>query len=210
MEGESTKIIERGEGLNIEFKRTIGHAEKIAKSIAAFANTSGGVLLIGVEDNGVVSGVKSELKELQKLEKASTEYLDPPVALYIKSELIQGRKILRVDVAESLDKPHLVQNHSGVRMIYIRVKDKSVPVPRLLFEGTTDVEVKSLLDSRHVKSLIQYLKEHDFINTKEYAKMINISEKRSNRMLQDLAAKQVLIKHVRNKNESYSLKYAVD
>lgn len=210
MEGKSIDIIGRGEGLTIEFKRTIRSAEKIAKTIAAFANTSGGVLFIGIEDDGSVSGITSELKELQKLEKASTENLDPPVQFLIKSEVISGKKILRVEVGESLHKPHLVQNHSGMRMIYVRIKDKSAPTPRLLFEGTADVEIQAFLDSRHVKSLLQYLKENDFITTKIYAKMINISEKRANRMLQDLATKQVLIKHVRNKNESYSLKYAAD
>ncbi len=45
------ELIQMGEGLTVEFKRTIDSPFKIAKTLASFANTSGGILLVGIADN---------------------------------------------------------------------------------------------------------------------------------------------------------------
>ena len=52
--------ISEGEHLKQDFKMRIDDAQKIARSLVAFANTSGGRLLIGVKDNGNVCGVRPE------------------------------------------------------------------------------------------------------------------------------------------------------
>lgn len=44
----------------LDFKFEISDSKKIARSLVAFANTDGGRLLIGVKDNGVISGIRSE------------------------------------------------------------------------------------------------------------------------------------------------------
>lgn len=202
------QLIKEGEGLGTEFKRTVDSAFKIAKTIVSFANTSGGTLLVGVADNGAVMGVHSELNELQKLEKATTQLIEPKIVLQIKSENLDGKMVLLVRVQESEDKPHYALNEKGERIIYIRVKDKSMPIPRLLLYNCADAETEKLLASRHVKTLITYLKETDMVTAKAFSKIINISEKRAERMLQDLAARQILLKLSRGKPESFSLKWA--
>ena len=54
------ELIKQGEGLHLDFKFEISNVAKIARSLVAFANTDGGKLLIGVKDNGVIRGIKSE------------------------------------------------------------------------------------------------------------------------------------------------------
>jgi predicted HTH transcriptional regulator len=202
------QLIKQGEGLTTEFKRTIDSAYKIAKTIVSFANTAGGNLLIGVADNGTIAGVESELKELQKLEKALGELIDPMLLIGVRSEQFDGKKIMLIEVAESAEKPHYAINEKAERIIYIRVKDKSMPIPRLLLYGESDADTEKILSSRHVKTLITYLKETDSVNAKVFSKIINISEKRAERMLQDLAAKQILLKISRGRPETFSLKWA--
>ena len=51
-----TKLAQKGEGLHVEFKKKAAHPEKIVKEIIALANTEGGYLLLGVDDDGTVSG----------------------------------------------------------------------------------------------------------------------------------------------------------
>lgn len=201
------QLIKQGEGLNVEFKRTIDSPYKIAKTIASFANTSGGVLLVGVGDNRELFGITSELNELEKLEKACTELIDKMIPLRFRSEKLDNRTLLRVEIDESLDRPHYAINEKGQRMIYVRVKDKSVPTLRLFIEGQSDFDMKTLLDSRHVRTLIQYLKAYDSVNAKVFSRIINISEKRAERMLNDLADKQVLLKLNKGKPELFSLKW---
>ena len=53
------QLISEGEHEHQDFKYQISDAKKIARSISAFANNSGGRLLIGVKDNGKIAGVSS-------------------------------------------------------------------------------------------------------------------------------------------------------
>lgn len=207
MDKSIIQLIKEGEGLTIEFKRTVDSPFKIAKTIVSFANTSGGNLLIGVADHGAILGVQSELRELQKLEKALVKLIEPELVVQIKTENLDSKKVLWVTISESEDKPHHALNEKGERIIYIRVKDKSMPIPRLLLYNGTDTETEKLLATRHVKTLITYLKETDSITAKAFSKIINISEKRAERMLQDLAARQILLKLSKGKPESFSLKW---
>ena len=207
MDKSIIQLIKEGEGLTIEFKRTIDSPFKIAKTIVSFANTSGGNLLIGVADHGAIMGVQSELRELQKLEKALVKLIEPELVVQIKTENLDSKKVLWVTVNESEDKPHHALNEKGERIIYIRVKDKSMPIPRLLLYNGADTETEKLLATRHVKTLITYLKETDSVTAKVFSKIINISEKRAERMLQDLAAGQILLKLSKGKPESFSLKW---
>lgn len=207
MDKSIIQLIKEGEGLTIEFKRTVDSPFKIAKTIVSFANTSGGNLLIGVADHGAIMGVQSELRELQKLEKALVKLIEPELVVQIKTENLDGRKVLWVTVSESDDKPHHALNEKGERIIYVRVKDKSMPIPRLLLYNGVDTETEKLLATRHVKTLIAYLKETDSVTAKAFSKIINISEKRAERMLLDLAARQILLKLSRGKPESFSLKW---
>jgi len=87
------------------------------------------------------------------------------------------------------------------------VKDKSMPIPRLLLYNGADTETEKLLATRHVKTLITYLKETDSVTAKVFSKIINVSEKRAERMLQDLAARQILLKLSKGKPENFSLKW---
>ncbi|MCF2504961.1 ATP-binding protein [Dyadobacter sp. CY107] len=202
------QIIKEGEGLTTEFKRTIDSAFKIAKTIVSFANTSGGSLLVGISDSGSILGVASELAELKKLETATGKLVEPKLTIRIKSTLLDGKKVMQVDVDESSDKPHYAVNEKDMKIIYIRMKDKSIPIPKLLMQGETDADLEKLLASRHIKTLIAYLREQDSVTAKVFSRIINISEKRAERMLHDLAEKQVLLKISRNKPEAFSLKYA--
>ena len=54
------RLINEGEHQQQDFKYRISDALKLAKSVSAFANTTGGRLLIGVRDDGQMSGVRSE------------------------------------------------------------------------------------------------------------------------------------------------------
>ncbi|MCF0048737.1 ATP-binding protein [Dyadobacter sp. LJ53] len=202
------QIIKEGEGLTTEFKRTIDSAFKIAKTLVSFANTSGGSLLIGISDAGAILGVASELAELKKLEIATSKLIEPKLTIGIKSILLDGKKVLQVEIDESPDKPHYAINEKDMKIIYIRVKDKSIPIAKLLMQGETDADLEKLLASRHVKTLITYLREQDSVTAKVFSRIINISEKRAERMLHDLAEKQVLLQISRNKPEAFSLKWA--
>jgi predicted HTH transcriptional regulator len=200
------ELIQMGEGLTVEFKRTLDSPHRIAKTLAAFANTSGGILLIGIADNRDTVGITSELRELQKLEKASGTLIDKELLIRCKTIELGQKKIIRVEVDESEDKPHFALNEKGERIIYIRTRDRSVPTNRLMLPGEGDAATEKLLASRPIRKLIQYLKQNDGITEKELANLINISEKRAGRVLNELLEKGVVMRHGTAKSSLYSLK----
>ena len=69
-------LIEQGEHQQLDFKFEVSDSKKIARTLSAFANTDGGRLLIGVKDNGNISGVRSE-EEYYMIEAASKMYTRP-------------------------------------------------------------------------------------------------------------------------------------
>ena len=70
--------IAQGESDVLDFKKTISSASKIAKTICAFANHKGGSLLVGVNDNKSISGVRSE-DEKYMLDLAAHFYVKPEI-----------------------------------------------------------------------------------------------------------------------------------
>ncbi len=202
------ELIEMGEGLTVEFKRTVDSPFKIAKTLASFANTSGGVLLVGIADNRSTVGIKSELRELEKLDRASSELIEKELFVRCKTVTLGISKILRVEIEESQDKPHYAINEKGDRIIYVRAKDKSVPTNRLMLPGEGDAATDKLLASRPVKNLVNHLRNNDSINEKDFSNLINVSVKRATRLLHDLTDKGIILKRGSGKGALYSLKLA--
>ena len=76
-------LIEQGEHQQLDFKFEVSDSKKIARTLSGFGNTDGGRLLIGVKDNGAISGVRSE-EEYYMIEAASKMYTHPEVPFTAK------------------------------------------------------------------------------------------------------------------------------
>jgi predicted HTH transcriptional regulator len=205
-------LIARGEGTHLEFKSTIDSAVKIAKTLAAFANTSGGILLVGIRDDRKVQGITSEQLEMEKIEAAADFLCDPPVPVSYESKQLEGKQILVIRIQESVDKPHTLKDPHGNRVVYVRAKDKSVPVGKRMTDLLHSVQQAIdpvFMHSANVKTLLSYLQKNGSINGKRFAKLINVSERRAAKMLMELARQNVLLLHDHQQQAvSYSLKQA--
>ena len=125
------EMIEAGEGLCVEFKQRFSSHEKIAKEIIAFANTRGGFILFGVDDDKSLYGVESEKSDLELIKGTAEKYCEPPVEYNIQFIEVNGKDVLIVQVQESKIKPHRLQDYKSNldlngSAVYIRVNDKSV------------------------------------------------------------------------------------
>ncbi|MFO0494101.1 MAG: helix-turn-helix domain-containing protein [Flavobacteriia bacterium] len=124
-------LISEGEHVNQDFKFRIDDQKKIARTLCAFANTSGGRLLIGVKDNRKIVGCHPE-EELRMIEGASKMFCQPEV--FFTSEILQEdfRLILEIQVPLSCNSPHKAKDDEGRWKPYIRVKDHTVAVNKIL------------------------------------------------------------------------------
>lgn len=201
-------LLAQREGTSLEFKRTVESPGRIAKTLAAFANTAGGTLVVGVDDDRTVRGVASEKDEVQKLESASDFWVDPPLLLRYEAVVVDERRVLVFTVDESAEKPHKAKNERGQWEIYVRARDKSVPASKRtgqFLESTTEADAE-LLASPNVKTLIQFLQKADRITARQFAKLINVSEYRATKLLRDLARQGVLLFLEKQSPKSYALR----
>ena len=63
----------------MNLKDILQHPEKIAREMIAFANTKGGYLIFGVDDDREVVGVDSEKSESEMIKDAAENYCEPPL-----------------------------------------------------------------------------------------------------------------------------------
>ena len=101
-----TELIEKimlGEDATIEFKREMPHRNSLADEIAAFANSQGGVILIGVDDYREIVGL--ELQELDRVEKTVVEIcednIEPTVPIFTEKLRLDDKNILKIEVQRS-------------------------------------------------------------------------------------------------------------
>jgi len=126
-------LILQGEGQTLDFKYEITDAKKIAKTFSAFANTNGGILLIGVKDNGKITGISIEEEEYM-LESAAYIFCRPLVKYNVNKWFIDGKWILEVFVPPSRKKPHFALNEDNKWRAYIRVNDKNIQANGLILK----------------------------------------------------------------------------
>ena len=101
---ELTEKIYLGEDSTIEFKRELPRRERLADEIAAFANASGGVILIGVDDDSNIVG--TDRQDLDRTEKIVVEIcrnnIDPMVHIVTEKLRIDDKNLLKIEVPRSL------------------------------------------------------------------------------------------------------------
>jgi predicted HTH transcriptional regulator len=125
------RYIAEGEHQRQDFKMRIDDARKIARTVSAFANTDGGRLLIGVKDNGSISGVRAE-EELHMMEAAAKMYVNPPVDFSVQAWKVDGRTVLDGNIEPSRHRPHLAQLDDGTWKAFLRKDDQNFLAPAVL------------------------------------------------------------------------------
>jgi predicted HTH transcriptional regulator len=100
-----------GEHTRQQFKRSFNNPDALAAELAAFANSGGGMLLIGVNDDGSVAGLDAaELRRLnQMLSNASSQHVRPPLHPHTGNVPTRAGLVMVVTVPNGLAKPYLDQ-----------------------------------------------------------------------------------------------------
>ena len=196
-----------GEGVSQDFKKTITSCEKIAKTMVSFANNRGGRLLVGVSDNGTVSGVKSEEEEKYMLTKAAHFYCKPALEPVFEEIYMDDKVVLIAEIQKSEMKPHYALGEDKKWWVYIRVKDKSVLASKIVVDvlkRENNNQGVFFEYSSKEKALLEYLNENERITSREYSTMLNLSRRRTYRILVNLVLSGVIRMHTTEKEEYYT------
>jgi len=181
-------LIRGGESEILDFKHSITDSKKIARSLVAFANTNGGRLLVGVRDNGSISGIKSD-EEYYMVEAAAHLYCKPEIKFSTEIWNIQGKTVLEITIPKSIQKTYYALDKENKWKVYIRVNDQNLLANRILIKVWKQRRKKSGTFVRYTekeKILLDYLSENQYITFSRFRKIARISPFKAERILINL------------------------
>jgi ATP-dependent DNA helicase RecG len=183
------KIIDDGENTEVELKQSFQSVQDVARIISAFANTQGGLLILGVGDDGAILGLKDDLDKLQQKVSQASRIIHPAPILSVETHTVDGKKLLVV-AAHKADSSVF---HSVEGVIYVRIGSTIQKLEGqsiveflrnrqiLLFEESIDPAAKlDDIDETKVRAYLEkrgqpgYLNDHslsDFLLSKKIASL---------------------------------------
>ncbi len=199
-------LIQTGEGTYLEFKKTIPSPEKIAREIAAFANTGGGTILVGVRDDLQITGVKAFFEEEFLLQQAARQLCVPAVDLKIELVHTLEADVMVVRVEESETKPIYIKGKKK-RMVFVREHEESVLASDeqvQILKNQTSEQGVTFEYGQNEQMLFRYLNEYNEISVLKFSQLINVTTYRASKILVNLTSAGVLKLFRRSETDYYT------
>lgn len=207
MEYYIRKLISEGENQTLDFKYAINDSRKIARTLAAFANTDGGRLLIGVRDNGSIAGIRSD-EEIYMVDTAAHLFCRPEITYTIKQHTSEGKTILEVEVMKGTTRPYQAKDDEGKWITYFRHNDQNLVANRILLQVWRKGEKPRGVMVKFGKAehlLMDYLSRNGSITLSMFRKIAGISTHRAEAIITNLIIFRVLLINASEKGFRYEL-----
>lgn len=127
-------LINTPEGNTLDFKQKINSTAKIARTLAAMANTEGGTILVGLSDQKKIIGIDPE-EEKFMIETANQRHCTPKVSIHLEvisitdseenQKFDEEKNLLLVKIQKSKGPKIFVSDESGTKKLYIREGDQT-------------------------------------------------------------------------------------
>ncbi|MCS7004281.1 MAG: ATP-binding protein [Cytophagales bacterium] len=208
---ELKRLVRGGENTEVEFKHKVADPLKIAKEVVAFANTKGGWLLLGVNDDKTIPGLKFPDEERASLEEELSMRCPQIKYKVWRTPITSSRDVLAFQIFESPQKPiflwYNLRRKTG--KAYYRVHDKSVQISKemrkILQIRTHQRPQKPVRYGENEKVALQYVAQHHKINKFELASTAHISEEQAAEILITLTVNSILEIHPGDTLDYYTL-----
>lgn len=204
-------LVAKGEGETLEFKRKAAHPEKIVREMIAFANTQGGILLVGVNDDGTIPGLKYPegeshvIREAMKLCKPQLKYRETFIPIG------DARTVIQYEIPESKRKLHFVVISDSVHQSFVRVGDRTIKASRevrqILRQGQYRKNIRFHY-GEHEQFLMKYLDAKPYITLKEFVEQSRLKPYQASKKLILLVLANVLRITPHEKGDQYSLAFS--
>ncbi|MEQ9305314.1 MAG: ATP-binding protein [Marinoscillum sp.] len=171
---EIKRMIYGGENEQVEFKRKISHPEKVIREVVAFANTKGGHLFVGVDDDGTIVGSKYADEEDFVLQKAIKELCRPVINFELNTyEISEKRALLHYQISAGIKKPYFAfeKKYHRYGKAFVRVADRSIqasPEIRKILKFNNSPKDSHFQYGTNEKLLFNYLSDKDRVTVNEF------------------------------------------
>jgi ATP-dependent DNA helicase RecG len=163
-EKELLKMIKKGESETLEFKENF--SEEVIETAVAFSNKSGGIILVGIADNGEIKGVSAGKETLKDWSNKISQVTEPTLIPEIESCKLKGKTIVMIKIRESPLKP---VSYKGVCFMRIKNSNKKL-TPKEISELHLQT-IGSSWDSFAARD--SKIEDIDVEKVKEYIKLAN-------------------------------------
>ncbi len=199
--------IQNGEGEQLDFKLKIDNQLKIAKTLAAFANTKGGDILIGVKESGKVVGCDPS-EEFHMISAAADLYTEPIVEFTTKIHQVKHKLVLEVSVPKS-NELHLCLDENQEWLTYIRIQELTLeanPVLKRVLEFRLNGQARPSKIEPDFLEVLQLMKQDEFYTFSKLDKIVNVKINRLEEILALLIFWKVLVYKMSDSGLVYGLK----
>ena len=100
------ELIGQGESGSLEFKEAQVRPESLAREMVAFANTLGGIILVGVTDDGAITGVSNTAEIEQRVINVARHNVVPALCPVVENVVITGQSVCVITVSKGAAKPY--------------------------------------------------------------------------------------------------------
>jgi hypothetical protein len=204
------KLVLQGEGESLEFKRKAAFPEKIVREMIAFANTRGGILLVGIGDDKTIPGLKYPEDESHVIKEALKK-CKPPLKIHETFIPIgNSRTVVQYEIPESKKKPHYLFT-SEQKECFVRVSDQSIKASREMQEIVRRAQYKKDIRfyyGEHEKFLMEYLDVHPSITLKKFIELSGLKKFYASKKLVLLVLADVLRITPHEKGDLFSLAFS--
>lgn len=194
---EIREIIKKGETGRVEFKSDKEKNIDFAKEIAAFANGSGGYLLVGVEDDGTVSGVSNPSKFEEKIYNICSDSIRPVVAPELWEYKIEEKDVFCFYISAGFSKPYAILQRRREKYYTrrgTRIQEASRDELLRLFQTSGQIHYEATPTIKRGYADLDFTRIADFSRHNQINR-IDISGWKSDRIKRFLKNKEVLAEY---------------
>ena len=200
---EVLSSLSKGEGTRVEFKRRLPREDRAARTLCAFANTRGGLLLVGVTDRGRVHGVHHPENVAKALVEITQRWILPALSVELQVVEVHGPRVVVCSVPFSKERPHALVLPDGDRQFLVRVGASN-----RVADGPTLAALKLAKRARPKltsieQAILEWVRRHRHsaripggtATVARFARLHNLSEARTRRAFVKLESLGLLVGH---------------
>jgi predicted HTH transcriptional regulator len=155
-------------------------------------------LLIGVKDNGKISGIRSE-EEFYMLDNAASRYCDPQVEFQSKEWNIEGKRVLEVTIKKGSNLPYRAPDHNLKMRAYVRIKDQNILANGVQMKIWQKLNTNSdirFVYSDDAKRLLELFNNSSLLSLNQILSEIQLSRYKIENLLSNLVIMKVITMEV--------------
>lgn len=164
--------------------------------------------MIGIKDNGEISGIRSE-EELYMIENAASKYCIPEVSFSSKEWNLDGKKILEISITKSINAPHKAPDQNGKLKAFVRIHDQNKlanGIQMKIWQKLNTPRDIKFEYSDGAKILLDLLSKNDFLLLPKLISTVKLSRFKIENMIAELIIMKVVNMTINESVTSFSLR----